>query len=451
MTKRTKTQPRVWADTSHASLCALGLHLQQTGVLATLATGCTIRQKTLQYSPAQKVTMLLSGLMSGVTSLSQLNTLRSDQALQAAFGLPGWAEQSVVSDTLSAVTEADLTAIRQATEQILRRFSRAQRHDFAASILTLDLDLSPAPASKRTEGSVRSYQGKARTTYGRKIIRVDALLQYGETLWDDVIWGNRAECLDLVKQAVAATEAVFGIAGEGDEVSQAVRFTRSRIEWRMDSGWGIDAVISYLLGRGYQVTSKFHTHTRIKRLAKTITTWQPALHAGSELAVAPDPVVFERPVQQVVVRTPSTTKDGGYAYTVFFSSRTDLSSTQLLAHYDERAGIEADLKSDKRGLGMAPIRKHCLAAQRLIVLLIDLAHNILTWARAWLGAFQPRLASFGMVRLVRDIWGIPGRVKIKEGSIHRIHLRDGYPHADTLTSLVDALLRDDIPAFLGQT
>ncbi len=129
MTKRTKTQPRVWADTSHASLCALGLHLQQTGVLATLATGCTIRQKTLQYSPAQKVTMLLSGLMGGVTSLSQLNALRSGQALQAAFGLPGWAEQSVVSDTLSAVTEADLTAIRQATEQILRRFSRALRHD----------------------------------------------------------------------------------------------------------------------------------------------------------------------------------------------------------------------------------------------------------------------------------------------------------------------------------
>ena len=35
-----------------------------------------------------------------------------------------------------------------------------------------------------------------------------------------------------------------------------------------------------------------------------------------------------------------------------------------------RAGIEADLKSDKGGLGLAVIRKRRLAAQRLVVLLM---------------------------------------------------------------------------------
>ena len=56
----------------------------------------------------------------------------------------------------------------------------------------------------------------------------------------------------------------------------------------------------------------------------------------------------------------------------------------MVTHYDGRAGMEADLKSDKRGLALAVIRKRRLAAQKLVVLLIGLAHNLLLWARGWL-------------------------------------------------------------------
>ena len=37
-------------------------------------------------------------------------------------------------------------------------------------------------------------------------------------------------------------------------------------------------------------------------------------------------------------------------------------------HYDDRAGIEADLKSDKGGLGLAVVRKRRLAALRTSML-----------------------------------------------------------------------------------
>ncbi len=43
----------------------------------------------------------------------------------------------------------------------------------------------------------------------------------------------------------------------------------------------------------------------------------------------------------------------------------------VVDHYDDRAGIEADLKGDKGGLGLAVIRKRRLAAQMLVVLLMQ--------------------------------------------------------------------------------
>ena len=81
----------------------------------------------------------------------------------------------------------------------------------------------------------------------------------------------------------------------------------------------------------------------------------------------------------------------GYYHAVVFTSRTDLTMTGVVAHYDGRAGMEADLKSDKHGLGLAVIRKRLLPAQKLVVLLVQLAHNILMWARQWLSKHAPRL------------------------------------------------------------
>lgn len=57
---------------------------------------------------------------------------------------------------------------------------------------------------------------------------------------------------------------------------------------------------------------------------------------------------------------------------------------QVVDHYDGQAGIEADLKGDKQGLGLATIRKHRLPAQMMVVLLMQLAHNALLWERQWL-------------------------------------------------------------------
>ncbi len=97
--------------------------------------------------------------------------------------------------------------------------------------------------------------------------------------------------------------------------------------------------------------------------------------------------------------------------------------------YDGRAAMEAEIKSDKHGLGLGVLRKRKLAAQALLGLLGQLAHNVLIWARGWLAEAAPRLATFGIVRLVREVWAIPGRIKLGDGHLLRVRLCALHPRA----------------------
>jgi hypothetical protein len=166
------------------------------------------------------------------------------------------------------------------------------------------------------------------------------------------------------------------------------------------------------------------------------------------VAEVPTPVGFDRPTRQYAVRTPAAKKPDGFYHAVLFTTRDDLSMEEAVDHYDARAGIEADLKSDKQGLGLARLRKRKLAAQRILVLLSALAHNVLLWARHWLAPVAPRLTGLGIVRLVREVWAIPGRVKLigaSPGYPVRIRLRLAHPRAADVSRGLRSLLEKTEP------
>jgi len=338
-----------------------------------------------------------------------------------------------------------VAALRGAVDEIFARHSRAVRHDLARGILTLDLDLSPAPASARAEGSERTWLGRSRSKTGRKLIRVRAAA-YQEIVWEDVVAGKTAEGLATLQAAVAATERLLGLGGE----DEAARARRARVEWRLDGGWGVEEAINWLLGRGYQVTGKVKAWQRVAKLVKPIATWEPTSSAGREVAVVPEPVRLAAPTRQYAVRTPSKDRPGGFYYAVLFTSRTQLGMQEVVDHYDGRAGMEADLKADKHGLALATIRKHKLAAQQIVVLLTDLAHNVLIWSRRWLAATAPRLAGLGIVRLVQEVWAVPGRVKLLEHRLKRVRLQPAHPRApDVLAGLRPLVGPGQTLGFLG--
>ena len=98
-------------------------------------------------------------------------------------------------------------------------------------------------------------------------------------------------------------------------------------------------------------------------------------------------------------------------------------------HYDGRAGIEAEIKGDKHGLALATIRKHKLAAQTMVILLMELAHNVLIWSRRWLAPHAPHLTGCGIVRLIQEAWAVPGRVKLVDGVPLHFRLKREHPRA----------------------
>ena len=237
--------------------------------------------------------------------------------------------------------------------------------------------------------------------------------------------GRTAESLAVLQEALTQAEHRLGLGGE-DEVSQT---KRGQVEIRLDSGWGSEAMITWLLERGYQVTGKFKSSSRVRKLVRGITAWQETSSPGREVARIPEPVAFTRPLAQYAVRTPSKEKADGYYQAVLFTTRTTLGMRDVVDHYDDRAGMEADLKSDKGGLGLAVIRKQRLAAQKLVILLMQLAHNLLIWSRQWLAAQVPRLRGCGIVRLVQEVWAIPGRIKRCVQAVQRVRLCRAHPRA----------------------
>ncbi len=55
-------------------------------------------------------------------------------------------------------------------------------------------------------------------------------------------------------------------------------------------------------------------------------------------------------------------------------------------------------------------QKRKAEAQEMLVLLNQLAHNVLMWARHWLTEVAPKLARFGILRMVRDLLSVSGKI-----------------------------------------
>ena len=80
-------------------------------------------------------------------------------------------------------------------------------------------------------------------------------------------------------------------------------------------------------------------------------------------------------------------------------------------------------------------------AQEMLMLLGTLAHNVIEWARGWLSAQQPKLARYGMLRMVRDVFHITGQIRLDGyGHVNRIVLNQAAPLVRGIVSALQVLL-----------
>src|SRR6058998_2289219 len=103
--------------TGCASLAALGVKLRELDVFGPIRQRVQIAQKMVKHTPIDKLYDAWIRRLSGAHGLVEINTrLRSDVALQRAFGRTACAEQSVVQDTLNKCSAEQVTQLEHALQ-----------------------------------------------------------------------------------------------------------------------------------------------------------------------------------------------------------------------------------------------------------------------------------------------------------------------------------------------
>ncbi len=456
---RSSTASRLF--TARAPLAALGLKLRSLKLFDTISQHVSIKQKTIKHTPIEKLTDAFIAILSGAHALAEINNrVRTDTALQRAFGRSCCAEQSVVQETLSACSAENVSQMEQAVDELFRTHSQAFKHDYHAHFQLLDVDMSGLPCGPQAEHSTYGYFGRDNIRYGRQLGRVVAA-QYEEVVVDRVYPGN-LQLRDTLPHLIEAAEKTL-------ELDAA---KRARTVLRMDAGGGNFNNVNYLLKRGYHLHCKDYSAKRAANLSKYVREWfvNPR-HPERQLGwIVAGSAGYVRGVERLVMRWRK--KNGQTCHHILISTLQPADVLQLLGEpsemvsdpqavaiayaklYDLRGGtIEIELKESKQGIGLTKRNKKSYAGQQMVMLLGQLAHNVMVWAKEWLVADAPKLKRYGVARMVRDVLQVSGFLELETtGKIKRIVLNQAAALARHCAKSWQALLKPEhVRVILGET
>ena len=447
MTKHLKNYDHYYSP--HAALAGIGAKILELDLLQPIKENLRIKQKTVKRSPFDKICDALVSILAGAHGLVEINTLlRSDQGLQKAFGRSECAEQSVVQMTLNCCTTENVGQMMRAVKEIIQAHSQTSWHHWKKQLLVIDLDMTGMPCGRKAEGSLKGYQGECGIRYGRQMCRALAA-QYEEVIVDRLYPGNMQ--LNVVVPWMMADLA---------ETLKLNKYRKNRTVIRMDAGGG--NYLDYLLKEGYQVHAKETSSIRARNLSAGVSRWtSDPDHPKREMgwfSLAED--YYCRPVRKLIFRW---TKDrsGELNHACLVSSLEprqvldllglpeeflESENAVILAYsklYDLRGGcVEIEFKESKGGIGITKRSKQRFAAQQMVMLLGQLAHNIIVWSRRWIAETVPKLKKYGALRTIRDLFRIGGRLEYnKFGILRRITLNRYFPNAQEMVLILTKLLK----------
>jgi hypothetical protein len=219
------------------------------------------------------------------------------------------------------------------------------------------------------------------------------------------------------------------------------RHQRGQVLIRLDAGFGSDANLNWLWHRGYHVLSQGYSSKRAVVFARQVRHWQPR-DRGKWIAPAPSHVCRRdyRRTQTVMLRWQHP-KSRRFKYALLITSLCDYDLVHLSGLYDDRARIENEIKADKGGLLLPRRRKKHLHAQEALVLLTDLAHNILAWTRRFWAA-EPDIGDVGLYCIINEILTIPGRLLFQDRQLVKLRLKATHPLAKPALACLARILRE---------
>ena len=220
----------------------------------------------MRHTPLEKLTDAFIAILSGAQGLCEINTrVRSDKALQRAFGRAACAEQSVVQETLSACTDENVRQMERAVDIIFRAQSKTYRHDYQAELQLLDADMTGLPCGAKAERATKGYFSSQGIRTGRQQGRVVAA-RYDEVVCDRLFAGH-LQLTTALQPLIEATEQTLALTAE----------QRARTVIRMDAGGGSMDDVNWLLKRGYHVHGKDFSTKRAEHFALSVEQWHDDL------------------------------------------------------------------------------------------------------------------------------------------------------------------------------
>ena len=376
-------------------------------------------------NPVNAIYDLWVGILAGCEVVSQVNTtIRADPLLARAWGREQFHEQSTIARVLDACTSLQVRQMREANEAILHWLGQAHRHDFSRSLLRVDIDLSGLPASKRAEGSTKGYFSGRRNSYGRQLVRIGAT-DYREVIASLLYPGTQTSLASL-QPAVLTLERVLYL--------DLLRRQRTLI--RLDGGFGSDDNLAWLLNRSYQLIAKGYSGKRAAAYARQVRHWIEVRPGEKWVALSPVQLAFPVPTQTVAVRW--LTPKRRWRHALYITTDLNATPVEVVETYDDRGAGEVEIQTDHMGLLLRRRRKRSFAAQEMLVLLNDLAHNWLAWLHAWVLQDTP-FKSFGPKRIIRDLLSIPGEADIVNDELIELRLKASHPYATVMTEVLEHL------------
>lgn len=422
--------------TSQASLALIGQRFVSLEIWPIVEAHVIIKQKMIRYRPTDKLLDCVINLLAGGVGIVEVNnTVRVDDVVQRAFGRQGCAEQSTISRTLNVCDMSHVVQLREALVEIMRQTSRSAKHDRVSHPLVLDVDMMSMPTECQGEGVMKGYFSYHRGRRGRQLGRVCAS-EYDEVLVDRLYDGRRQLEHSVLELVDAAVHVLTRAAPDTENL-------RKQLVLRMDAGGGTAENINSLLTHNYAVLTKLHSWRCAYKLITSVTQWIPDPKVDQrQVGWVNLPYPYACPTRQLAMRC--VDEKGKQHQTVLVSNLTEsqLSALMhrpldpgelddkpwLLLHaYDGRSGgVETQNRNDRQGLGITHRHQHSFAAQEMLVLLAQLAHNFIILMRNELAHIDDHFTHYGVKRMVRDVFNISGRVSFTDSqhlhvSLNRKH------------------------------
>jgi hypothetical protein len=441
------------------SLVAVGVLMRRLGIWPVVEERVHIQQKTVRHTPLDKLLDAFINILAGGQGLCEVNTrVRPDRALQRAFGRARCADQSQVSRTLNCCVEDNVIQMRQVIKETYQAHGVGYDHNYDQHWQILDVDTSGMPAGEQGEQVTKGYFSGKRGGRGRQLGRVWATL-YGEVIVDR-LYSGKIQLEKSFQQLVEMAEDVLNL----------VPAQRKRTILRFDAGGGTDKHINWALDRGYEILTKAKNWQRVRKLTQSIEQWHddPKV-ADRQFAWVPVPHGYVRPTRQLAVRRKD--KKGEWRVRVLVTSLDNMTllwlakqpvkgepkpidiMCALVYAYDLRGGgVETSIKDSKQGLGITKRNKRNYHAQEMLVLLAQLAGNLIVWMRNEMLRHVSSWQGFGNLRMVRDLFQIPGKVQLDtQGRVLQITLNRDHVHAaNFLAGVAPALSSNDLVLNLRQ-